>query len=201
MPKLVFTNKHFEEQSYTLILEKTTVGRDNHNNLVICDNSVSHHHCEILMNGPEIIVRDLGSSNGTYVDGRRLNNEQSQVKDGHIIRFGLVEARLELDALEDDSSAEKTAIHELSSYKAKVRREARNPKPDPAGKVEPSASPGGSSEGHTVLLPRPPMRVPSQESGSGDTEVTRRGSRNKILVIVIALATGIAMLIWAWLKK
>src|SRR5947207_14315734 len=97
MAKLVFIDKNFSGKVYELMLEKTTVGRGDQNTLVIRDNSLSSRHCEILMNGPEIIVRDLDSLNGTFVDGIRLN-KQSQAKSGQTVRFGNVEARLELEA-------------------------------------------------------------------------------------------------------
>ena len=61
MAKLVFTDKNFAGRVYELLLEKTTVGRGDHNTLVIHDNSLSSSHCEILMHGSEIIVRDLDS--------------------------------------------------------------------------------------------------------------------------------------------
>src|SRR5207248_921790 len=86
MAKLIFTDPNFSGRAYELALEKTTVGRGEQNTLVIRDNSVSLAHCEILMHGSEIIVRDLDSSNGTFVQGIRLN-KQSQVKSGQTVRF------------------------------------------------------------------------------------------------------------------
>ena len=89
MPKLIFIDKNFSGQVYELVLEKTTVGRSDQNTLVIHDNSLSAAHCEILVNGPEVIVRDLNSRNGTFVDGSRLN-KQSGVRSGQTVRFGSV---------------------------------------------------------------------------------------------------------------
>ena len=94
MPKLHFTNGEFDGTVYGLTLEKTSVGRSHTNTVVICDRFVSAKHCDILVNGSEVIVRDLGSRNGTFVNGRRLQNQQCGVKSGHIIAFGSVQARL-----------------------------------------------------------------------------------------------------------
>src|SRR5437899_11606033 len=102
MAKLVFIDQNFSGRAYELILEKTSVGRGDQNTLVIRDSSLSATHCEILMYGSEIIVRDLDSRNGTFVDGIRLN-KQSQVKSGQVVRFGSVEARLELDPAKDQT--------------------------------------------------------------------------------------------------
>src|SRR5437588_10927892 len=95
MAKLIFLDDTFSGRAYELMLEKTTVGRGDQNTLVIRDGSLSATHCEILMNGSEIIVRDLDSLNGTFVDGAKLN-KQSQLKSGQTVRFGSVAARLGL---------------------------------------------------------------------------------------------------------
>ena len=93
MAKLIFTDKNHAGRIYELTLEKTTVGRSDQNILVISDGSLSALHCEILVNGPEVIVRDLGSRNGTFVNGAKLQNHQAQLKSGQTVRFGAVEAR------------------------------------------------------------------------------------------------------------
>jgi hypothetical protein len=80
MAKLIFINPEHAAQVYELTLEKTTVGRAAGNTLVIPDGSLSAQHCEIHVNGPEVIVRDLGSRNGTFVNGAKLTNQRSQLK-------------------------------------------------------------------------------------------------------------------------
>jgi pSer/pThr/pTyr-binding forkhead associated (FHA) protein len=112
MTKIVFTDGPFEGRIYELALERTTVGRGDQNALVIRDESVSLAHCEILVYGPEVIIRDIGSRNGTTVIGTKLQNAQAQLKDGQTICFGSVRARLELeDESEDFDTGDFTAIH------------------------------------------------------------------------------------------
>jgi pSer/pThr/pTyr-binding forkhead associated (FHA) protein len=76
MPKLIFTSEPFAGRVYELTLEKTTGGRGDLNTLALGDSSVSLAHCEILVHGPEVIVRDLGSANGTFVSGMQLKRRQ-----------------------------------------------------------------------------------------------------------------------------
>jgi hypothetical protein len=76
---------------------KNTVGRAKSSMISIRHDSVSRAHGEILTWGAEVIVRDLGSRNGTWVGGRQLKNSQAQVRFGETIRFGSVEVRLEAD--------------------------------------------------------------------------------------------------------
>ena len=90
-PKLVFVGEHFAGRVYELTQEKTTVGRSDRNLLIVHDPSVSHAHCEILVNGPEVIVIDLSSANGTYVNGTRLQHQQAQLKPDS--SFGLEPSR------------------------------------------------------------------------------------------------------------
>src|SRR5262245_22171828 len=123
MAKLIFTDDKFSGQIYELTLERTTVGRGNENTLVIRDPSLSSKHCEILTNGTEVIVRDLGSKNGTMVDGIRLRNQQSQLKPGKTVGFGSAEARLELD--QDDSPQEDTAETAVYPHKQFIREQRR----------------------------------------------------------------------------
>jgi len=83
--------------AHELKVEKTTVGRVDDNTFVIPDGSVSSHHCEIILRGAAVIVRDLNSTNGTFINGAQVNGE-AQVKGGQILRLGQVEMRLEDDA-------------------------------------------------------------------------------------------------------
>ena len=127
-PKLVFVGDHFAGRVYELTLEKTTVGRSERNVLVVHDPSVSQTHCEILVNGPEVIVRDLGSANGTYVNGTRLQHQQSQLKSGQLIRFGAVQARLELAPVaEEHTATDMTAIHAHGRALRDQRRQRSSP--------------------------------------------------------------------------
>ena len=200
MPKLVFLNKNFEEQRYELILEKTTVGRGNHNTLVICDNSVSMTHCEILMNGPEIIVRDLDSSNGTFIDRMRLN-KQAQAKSGQTIRFGQVEARLELDEpTHNEHETNVTAVYDLAEYQRRKRREDRKKHPSPAGKVEPSVI-GTDTGSQTVLMPRPPQPQFSKPDTVLATESESRPGRSKTLIWVIGGLVLLSLLLYLFWRS
>lgn len=119
MAQLHFLTAPTVGRTYPLVLEKTSVGRSSHHALVIDHASVSADHCEILVYGPEVIVREHGSTNGTFVDGVRIVG-QRPVRSGQVIRFGEVEARLELeptDAFGEDTASEQSAIHAYSQWK------------------------------------------------------------------------------------
>jgi pSer/pThr/pTyr-binding forkhead associated (FHA) protein len=59
-------------QICTLGYEPVTIGRHEDNTIVLPDPLVSRHHTEIAMQGGRWVIRDLGSANGTYVNGQRI---------------------------------------------------------------------------------------------------------------------------------
>ncbi len=73
---------------------KTKVGRDPADGIFLDDVTVSRHHAEFEVAGDTLTVHDLGSTNGTYVNGSRADEAELVSGDEVIIgRFHLVVAR------------------------------------------------------------------------------------------------------------
>ena len=66
-----------------LPLEKSEmhVGRDVTNDLVISEEKVSRRHARLYSEGDQFVVEDLGSTNGTFINGARLSGP-------HLLRVG-----------------------------------------------------------------------------------------------------------------
>jgi len=94
MARLVVLSEGIAGRTYDLKVDKTTVGRVEDNAFQIAESSVSSHHCEILLQGSEVIIKDLGSTNGTFINGQKVTT-QSPIKSGQILRLGQVEIRFE----------------------------------------------------------------------------------------------------------
>ena len=62
------------------------VGRDESCDIRIVAQSVSREHCAIEHEGEDLVLRDLGSSGGTYIDGKRI--EKVRVRDGMEVAVG-----------------------------------------------------------------------------------------------------------------
>ncbi|HKU72967.1 MAG TPA: FHA domain-containing protein [Pyrinomonadaceae bacterium] len=75
---------------------RLNVGRAADNELTLNDSSVSKIHAALLMTGEgTLLVADTGSTNGTYINGRRISYGESRlIEDGDVIGFGDVEVRL-----------------------------------------------------------------------------------------------------------
>jgi hypothetical protein len=65
------------------------LGRSTENDIVLNDPSVSRHHAVILKTDNEYFVTDLGSSNGTYVNGRQIQGG-SVLKPNDILKLGVM---------------------------------------------------------------------------------------------------------------
>jgi hypothetical protein len=96
MLKLVVLSPGMTGRTHELKLDKTSVGRLEDNAFQVAEPSVSSHHCEVLLRGGEVLVRDLNSTNGTYVSGEKVT--ERTIKPGQILRLGQVEMRLETNA-------------------------------------------------------------------------------------------------------
>lgn len=84
------------ESTYGYSLPETAsvvVGRAPTSDFPIIDPTISRRHAQILRQDDRILVRDLNSSNGTYVNGERI--ESVELKAGDIVTFGKVKFRLE----------------------------------------------------------------------------------------------------------
>jgi predicted component of type VI protein secretion system len=106
MARLVILSEGLTGKAHELAVDKTTIGRVDDNTFPIPEGSVSSHHCEILLRGGQVIVHDLNSTNGTFINGHQITGE-APLKGGQILRLGQVEMRLE------DASAQKTPPKKL----------------------------------------------------------------------------------------
>jgi uncharacterized RDD family membrane protein YckC len=88
----------------TLLQERTLVGRSRSCDVRLRDDTVSRLHAAFTWNDGRLILEDLGSSNGTYVNGARLS-DAIEVGAGDAIRFGGVAALVESPATTECSSS------------------------------------------------------------------------------------------------
>lgn len=90
MPKLIIG-----ATAHELTEELITVGRAPDNVVVLDDPSVSGRHAEIRLVGETYHLKDVGSTNGTRVNG--IPSTETALRFGDRIRFGGVDARYESD--------------------------------------------------------------------------------------------------------
>src|SRR5262249_42635837 len=89
MARLTIKNQEASAQSIELKLGVNRFGRSAANDFPIEDATVSGTHCEIVLADDSVIIRDLGSTNGTYVNDRAI--QEARLETGQTVRFGEVE--------------------------------------------------------------------------------------------------------------
>lgn len=70
------------------------IGRNPANEIQILDSSVSGFHCEILVSSTFVSIRDVGSRNGTFINGRRITKEM--LEPGMALRLGMIDFDVEV---------------------------------------------------------------------------------------------------------
>jgi VWFA-related protein len=68
----------------------TNIGRGKDNQVILDDPTVSRHHAWIKAEGEDFLVFDIGSANGTFVNGERID-EPRRLQNSDVVRFGEVE--------------------------------------------------------------------------------------------------------------
>ncbi len=85
--KLVLTQQDCEGMEFVLEKANVTLGRATINEIVLLhDSKVSRHHARIDKRGAGFAIMDLGSTNGTYVNGNRVAS--SALSPGDVIKLG-----------------------------------------------------------------------------------------------------------------
>lgn len=89
MAKLMIKSPGFHNQVINLNLGVNRFGRSPGNDFVIEHATVSSKHCEIALSDGEVIVRDCGSTNGTYINDQPVM--EATLAEGQVLRLGDVD--------------------------------------------------------------------------------------------------------------
>lgn len=133
MARLVILSDAQMGRSYDLKDGTTTIGRVEDNAFQIAEASVSSHHAEVVVKGDNVLIRDLNSTNGTFINGQQITTE-SPLKPGQTLRFGQIELRLELGAAPAGAAASAPA--------------------KPASAAKPAAAPAKKLPDQTLIIPQ-----------------------------------------------
>ncbi len=102
---------------------KCIIGRGDDCHLRPQSDAVSRHHCSIITTDTEVIVRDMSSRNGTYVNGERVG-EEAVLLSGDVLRIGPLEFELAIE-----QTAAKIKRSKVSDIKEAVARTAEGGSP------------------------------------------------------------------------
>jgi pSer/pThr/pTyr-binding forkhead associated (FHA) protein len=121
LASLLFRTGDLKGRRLPIKVPVVNIGRGDYNDLVIADPSVSTMHAKLQRREAVWILTDLGSTNGTFVEGERLSGEAA-LGPGTTLRFGDVTALFE--PLDDKLPAARShGTHLMERLEPKVRRE------------------------------------------------------------------------------
>lgn len=159
-----------------------SIGRDPGNTVSINDAEISRKHARMELRGGSYVIQDLGSTNGTFVNGNRTTGFHV-LNANDIVSFG-ENIVLIYEALSDPNA---TMIS--SSRAPKTAAAIQKPAPAPAPIASPAPEPAFS--GHVPAGPAPEPPVKANKKGSGKIVLII------IAVVVVCIILGcISLLIW-----
>jgi DNA-binding NtrC family response regulator len=83
------------QHTFECLLGRCQLGSHAGNEVQLADPTVSRFHCEVLVEGQRAFVKDLGSTNGTFVDQVRI--KEAFLRNGSLLTIGNTTLRFELD--------------------------------------------------------------------------------------------------------
>lgn len=178
MAKLVILSQGMAGRSLELKVDKTTIGRVDDNIFPIVEPSVSSHHCEILLRGADVVVVDLNSTNGTFIDGNQIAGE-AVLKHGQTLRLGQIELRLEVEGGSPVSVAPTAASPASSS-------------------AVPASAASKKVSDNTVAIPRGVSLTDLEQGAKGfDTSgkgFTKKDNKANKIFLIVAIVVGVIII-------
>jgi serine phosphatase RsbU (regulator of sigma subunit) len=90
MPNLIIRPRDYEPSTVKLDKLRMTIGRSSRNDICISDPFASRLHAELRREGDQVLLVDMGSANGTYLNGQRVSGP-ARLQPGGRIRIGETE--------------------------------------------------------------------------------------------------------------
>lgn len=158
---------------FPLEQQEIILGRDLANDIAISDPEISRRHARFLLQEDNVIIEDLGSTNGTFLNGQRISTPQ-QLRAGDVITFG---ENIVVVFQKSDYDPDATVV--ASGMDQTVRPEPpRSAPPKPAPSSQPYVPP---PQEHVYQQPSVPRSVPSQPSEK------KKGLPTWLIILIVAV--------------
>lgn len=137
--------------------ERTLIGRDKTAEIRLTESSVSRKHATIERRGPQWVITDGGSANGTFLDDVQV--AESVLRDGQTLRLGAVSFKVEV---EEEPTPTQTLRPTDLETKTQPAVPAYRPPPPPSAPPAPAMTPAQAAEMLGVAAGTPPADVRRQ---------------------------------------
>jgi hypothetical protein len=106
---------------FPLGFEQVGIGRHADNSIILPDPLISRHHAEIVMQGGRWVIVDLGSANGTFVNGKAISGPHV-LAHGDLVRLGQTQFKVEIQAAIADQDTLVEPVPQPASAAITARR-------------------------------------------------------------------------------
>lgn len=101
MYSLTITHNRNPVDEYILRQETATIGRGSENDIQLADTTVSQKHARFVVSHDSLYIEDVGSTNGTYVNGQRIKKQR--LKRGDQVMIGQHKLSFDHPDIEEDN--------------------------------------------------------------------------------------------------
>lgn len=174
MGKLVLSLNGAVQGEFQLNKERMTVGRKPDNDIQIDNLAVSGKHALVITILDDSFLEDLGSTNGTYVNGKLI--KKHALRDGDVIGIGKHELKyVNEHATADDEEFEKTMIIRPGTASAAVAaaKAAESAQPTPAAAPMPAQAPAAAAAPANSGMPLGKLHVLNGPIAGKELELTK----------------------------
>jgi pSer/pThr/pTyr-binding forkhead associated (FHA) protein len=141
-PKLIGVLPTGDKLEYQITHLETEIGKAAHNHIVLADQTVSNTHAVVLARDGAYSIVDLGSRNGTYLNGERLGTHAQVLRHGDAIQLG----KTVLTFRNPEETAENiTAVLSEETVNEIRRRADKEPGPKASASTAPSPIPDAAA--------------------------------------------------------
>ena len=156
MLKLIIEDDEGRKTVVPFVREEITIGRQEGNTIRLTERNVSRRHARLMRQNGHVVVEDLGSSNGTRINGERISG-QSTVKDGDLIQIGDYDLALQSDVAaaarpQRTVTAELTPEDMSSSAEAETEAEAPVAEQEEGDEEEAATAPTAEQRRHSTAI-------------------------------------------------
>jgi len=175
-------------KTYPLNKNEISIGRDTTNDVIINDAEVSRKHAHIVSQGGGFVLEDLGSTNGTFVDGQRLMGPH-QLRSGEMIMLG-ENISLAFEAPQIDPNATVIASPVVREGPPLTTRQEVPPAFQPVTPPPPEPAFAGQVPPGPVEEFEPPASVPSAAPRRSSARTWLLAGCGCLIILICLLAVG-----------
>jgi hypothetical protein len=187
---------------FPLEAQEIYIGREPTNMIVINDIQVSRRHAKMELRGSAYLIQDLGSTNGTFVNGRRLSGTQA-LNPGDTVELG-ESIVLAYELAKDLNATVVSSGHSHVPVQEPVPAPSPAPVPAPAPFSQPAPTPVYS--GHVPAGPVPASHVPAAPAPTDSVPMPPESVKPRkkfpvwiiiliILLVIICVCVGFFLVI------